>query len=103
MIFTKSKSKLVTVLIHVLAWAVFGMLLFFFQPLSWNITLPYQLWIKQSIIFGLLVITFYLNSEIIVPHFLLKNKTVAYLLIVLGVATIMVLLNGYVDRWLNLP
>jgi two-component sensor histidine kinase len=103
MIFTKSKSKVVTVLIHVLAWAVFGMLLFFYQPISWNITLPYQLWIKQNIIFGLLVIAFYLNSEVIVPHFLLKNKTVAYLLIVVGVTAIMVFLNGYVDLWLKLP
>lgn len=90
-------------LIHVLAWAVFGMLLFFYQPISWNITLPYQLWIKQNIIFGLLVIAFYLNSEVIVPHFLLKNKTVAYLLIVVGVTAIMVFLNGYVDLWLKLP
>jgi len=103
MIFTKSKSKLVTVLIHVLAWAVFGMLLFFFQPLSWNITLPYQLWIKQNIILCLLVITFYLNSELIVPHVLLKNKTVAYLLIIVSVTAITVLLNGYVDQWLRLP
>jgi len=103
MIFTKSKSKVVTVLVHVLAWAVFGILLFFFQPLTWNISLPYQLWIKQNIIFGLLVVTFYLNSELIVPHFLLKNKTVAYLLIVVGVAAIMVFLNGYVDQWLKLP
>ena len=103
MIITKSKSKLVTVLIHVLAWAVFGMLLFFFQPLSLNISLPYEFWIKQSIIFGLLVITFYLNSEIIVPLFLLKNKTVAYLLIAAGVATVIVVLNGYVDQWLKLP
>ena len=90
-------------LIHVLAWAVFGMLLFFFQPLTWNISLPYQLWVKQTIIFGLLVIMFYLNSEIIVPHFLLKNRTVSYLLIVVGLATVIVVLNGYVDEWLNLP
>ena len=103
MIFTKSKSKVVTVLVHVLAWAVFGMLLFFFQPLSWNITLPYQLWIKQNIIFFLLVIAFYLNSEVLVPHFLLKNKTVAYLLLVVGVVAIMVFLNGYVDQLLKLP
>jgi two-component system LytT family sensor kinase len=103
MIFTKSKSKVITVLIHVLAWAVFGMLLFFFQPLTLNISLPYQFWIKQNIIFGLLVITFYLNSEVIVPYFLLKNKTVTYLLIVVGVAIIIVLLSGYVDEWLRLP
>src|SRR6185437_1701172 len=33
----------------------------------------------------------------------LKNKTVAYLLIVVGVTAIMVFLNGYVDLWLKLP
>lgn len=103
MIATKSKSKLVTVLVHVLAWAVFGILLFFFQPLSWNISLPFQLWIKQAFTFGLLVIMFYFNSEVIVPRFLLKNKTVTYLLTVVGVAVVMVLLNGYADEWLNLP
>jgi len=103
MIFTNSKSRLVTVLIHVLAWAVFGMLLFFFQPLTWNVSLPYQLWIKQNIIFALLVATFYFNSEVLVPHFLLKNKTIAYLLIVVGVTTVIVLINGYVDEWLKLP
>ncbi len=103
MIITKSKSKLVTIIIHILTWAVFGMILFFFTPLSWNITVPYQLWIKQNIILVLLVITFYLNSFILVPKLLLKNQTAAYLLVLVTVAVIVVIINKYVDQWLNLP
>jgi len=102
MIVTKSKSKLVTIIIHILVWGVFGMLLFFFTPLSWNITVPYQLWIKQSIIIGLLVIAYYLNSVVLIPQFLLKNRTGIYLLIIVGVVIVIVIINSYVDNQLNL-
>jgi sensor histidine kinase YesM len=101
MIIPKSKSKLVTIVIHILIWGVFGMI-YFFQPLTWNIAVPYQLWIKNSIILGLLVIAFYLNSSVLVPRFLLKNRTSIYFLIIIGVAAIIVLLNSYADGLLNL-
>ncbi|WP_428328687.1 sensor histidine kinase [Mucilaginibacter sp.] len=103
MIVTKSKSKLFTIIIHILIWAVFGMLLFFFTPLSWNITVPYQLWIKQSIAIGMLVVAYYLNSFILVPRFLLKNRTAIYMVSIIIVATVIVALSRYVDEWLNLP
>ena len=101
MIVPKSKSKLITVLIHVLIWAVFGNI-YFFQPLSWNITVPYQLWIKQSLILGLLIAGYYFNSFVLVPRFLLKNRTVIYFAIVVGMAIVIVTLNSNVDGWLNL-
>lgn len=101
MIFTKSKSKLITVIIHVLIWAVFGTI-YFTQPLSWRIAVPYQLWIKNGLILGLLVIAYYLNAIVLVPRFLLKNHTGLYLLIVLGVVGVVVILNSYFDYWLNL-
>jgi hypothetical protein len=101
MIVTKSKSKLVTVLIHILIWLVFG-LMFYTQPLSWNITVPVQLWIKNAIIFSLLVGAYYLNAFVLVPRFLLKNHTGFYLLIIVSIITLAVILNTYVDYWLNL-
>ncbi len=101
MIIPKSKSKLITTLIHILIWGVFG-LIYFFQPINFNIVVPYQLWIKQSILLGLLVIAYYSNSFILVPKFLLKNKTGIYLLIVVCIAAIIVMLNIYVDQWLNI-
>ena len=100
-IIPKSKSKLVTIVIHVLIWAVFG-LIFFFQPLTWRIAVPYQLWVKNGVIFGLLVVAFYLNSLILVPRFLLKNRTGVYLLAAAVAVIIIVILNNYVNYWLNL-
>jgi len=97
----KSKSKLITIVIHLLIWGVFG-LMYFFQPLSWSITVPWQLWIKQSIILGLMVIAFYLNSFLLVPRFLLKNQSSVYFLIIVGIVTVIVVLNVYVDDWLNI-
>jgi len=97
----KSKSKLITIIIHVLIWGVFG-LIYFFQPLNWDIAVPYQLWIKQSIILGSLVIAFYLNSIVLVPRFLLRNNTGLYFLIIAGLVAVVVLLNIYADDWLNI-
>jgi two-component system LytT family sensor kinase len=101
MIITKTKSGVITVMIHILIWGVFGMI-YYFQPINWNIAVPYQLWIKQSIILSLLVIAFYLNLFILVPRLLLKNHTSLYFLVIVCIATIIVLLNNYVDAWLNL-
>jgi two-component sensor histidine kinase len=101
MLVPKSKSKLITTLIHILIWAVFG-LIYFFQPMTFSIAVPYQLWIKQGILLSLLVIAYYSNSFILVPKFLLKNKTGVYLLIVVCIAAAIVLLNIYVDGWLNI-
>src|SRR6185503_6561416 len=97
----KSKSKLVTIVIHILIWAVFG-LVFSLQPLTWHMAVPYQLWVKNSITFGLLVAAFYLNSFVLVPRFLLKNRTGVYLLAALGVIGLIVILNSYVNYWLNI-
>ena len=105
MTFPKSKSKLITIIIHILIWGVFGMI-YFFQPLTWNIAVPYQLWIKQCTILGLVIIVYYLNAFLLVPRFLLRNQTGGYFIIVIGVALFIVLLNRYnsfIDNWLNLP
>ena len=101
MIIPKSKSRLITILIHVLIWVVFGMI-YFFQPLTFNIAVPYQLWIKQCIILGLLVAAYYSNTFILVPQFLLKNNTGVYFIIVISIAVVIVLANIYVDEWLKI-
>jgi two-component system, LytTR family, sensor kinase len=101
MIVPKSKSRLISILIHILIWGVFGMI-YFLPPLTYNIIVPYQLWIKQVIILGLLVIAYYLNSFVLVPKFLLKNNTGVYFIIVISIAGAIVLLNIYSDQWLNI-
>jgi two-component system LytT family sensor kinase len=97
----KSKSTLVTIIIHILIWVVFG-LIYFFQPLTWSIALPYQLWIKQGIILGLVIIAYYVNALVLVPRFLLKDRTGMYILILVVITPLIVLMSNYLDQWLNL-
>jgi two-component system LytT family sensor kinase len=102
MILPKSKSRLITILTHVLIWAVFGWTVVFYQPFLSNIVIPYQFWIKQTLLFAMLVGSYYLNSSILVPKFLLKSHTGYYFLTLLGIAAAIIILNTYLDRLLNL-
>lgn len=102
MIIQKSRSTLVTIIIHILVWGIFGMVLFFFQPLTWNISVPYQFWLKQFIFLSLLVMAYYFNSFVLVPQFLLKNRTAIYFVTITSVAIVIILLNRYGEEWLKL-
>ncbi|AYL94141.1 sensor histidine kinase [Mucilaginibacter celer] len=98
----KSKSNTITVLIHILIWVVFGLLLFFYQPLTWNVDFPYQFWVKQTITFFLLVAGYYFNNRLLVPRFLLHDRTGVYLVTVVAVVAIFLLLNQWADKVLNM-
>ena len=102
MLILRSKSKLITILIHVLVWGVFGLAIFFYQPFLNDIVIPYQFWIKQIIVLGMLVAAFYFNAFVLVPNLLLKNRTQYYFLIIVLLVAAIVLLSGWVDRSLNL-
>jgi hypothetical protein len=102
MIFAKSNSRLITILVHILIWGVFGLAIFFYQPLTWNINVPYQLWIKQALVLGMLVAAYYINSAVLVPRFLLKNHTGYYFLLVVVILFGILFINAYLDQLLNL-
>lgn len=98
----KSKSNTITVLIHILIWVVFGMLLFFYQPLSWNVEFPYQFWVKQTLTFFMLVAAYYFNNKLLVPRFLLHDRTGVYLATVTMVIIVFLALNYWADKALHL-
>jgi hypothetical protein len=99
--FTKSKSGFITVLVHVLIWVVFA-LTYFFQPSALNIPFPWQFWFKQGILLGLLVITYYINSLVLVPKLLLRNHNGFYFLVITGLVVAIVMLDSYVGSLLNI-
>lgn len=94
-------------LIQILIWVMLGLLLMLFQPLSWQaslqITLPTAFWIKQGILFGLLVGIFYLNAWLWVPKLLFHNKISWFILAVVLTALVMMPLMKLIEAWLNLP
>jgi two-component system LytT family sensor kinase len=86
------------VLIHVLMWVVFSLAFFYYQPITSGIGFPGQIWIKQIITLSLLIITFYLNSLVLVPKFLFRNQTVNYFLIVIAIIISTLFIQRWVDR-----
>ncbi|MGY0039060.1 hypothetical protein [Pedobacter sp. NJ-S-72] len=98
----KSRSY-ITILLHILLWILFASILLFYMPLTWNIDVPYQLWIKQGFELVFLIVIFYLNSHILVPKLLLKNNSLGYLLSIVGFAIVGTIMVRYLDNALNLP
>lgn len=102
MIFQKSRSILGNILIQILIWVVLGILLLFYQPFLRNINVPYQFWLKQSIVFIMLISAYYLNSFVLVPRLLLKKKTSLYFLSILAILVVIIFVTGFTDKALNI-
>ncbi len=98
----ESSRKYMPWLIHVLVWALLGSILLLWQPLTWQITIPTQFWVKQGVLFGLLLTIFYINIRIWIPRLLFQNHTVWFIL--LNVATVLLVsfLVQRVEIWVNL-
>lgn len=100
----KSKKSIsVLVLIHVLIWTVIAVVLFIYQPLSWNIAIPVQLWIKQGIVLALLITTYYLNAYLFVPRFLLQNHVRKFFILLILMVGSVIFISNLVDPWLHIP
>ncbi|WP_194777378.1 sensor histidine kinase [Pararhodonellum marinum] len=77
-----SKTNFNTI-IHVLVWVLMGMVLFIISPLSWKVELPSEFWVRQGIIFSLLIAIFYFNINFLVPKYLFTGKIWTFLFIVI--------------------
>ena len=93
----------ISTIIQILLWVLLGMMLLLFHPLSWQVDLPNEFWIKQGVLFCLLVLIFYLNAWVLVPALLFRNKTFLFILALVGIALALMILVQMVDLWLNLP
>jgi two-component system, LytTR family, sensor kinase len=76
---TRAARKYPPFFLHLLGWSFFALFLMW-QPLSWQIIFPGGFWIKQAVLFALLIALFYLNYYFWFPHFLSKNKYFKFIL-----------------------
>lgn len=94
-------------LTQLLIWVLMGVLLLVFQPLYWQtsmqVTFPVQFWVKQGVLFFLLIGVFYLNAWVWVPRLLFYNKISWFLLMVLLTAVALMLLVKMIEIGINLP
>jgi uncharacterized membrane protein len=103
MIFQRSKSTLGNILIQTLIWVVLGTVLLFNQPIGWGIEVPCQFWIKQTLLFIILIVVYYLNAYCLVPEFLLKSRSRIYFLLIALVITVIMMFMSWFDNYLDLP
>jgi len=88
--------------LHALGWLLFGFILLFYIPLTWNIILPSFFWIWQSILLTIMIFLFYFNAKLIVPQTIIKDKISLFLLWIFLVILAMQLLSffytSYTDK-----
>ena len=93
----------ISLLIQILVWVLMAFLLLLFQPLTSEVKLPLQFWIKQAVQFSLWLGAFYLNAWVWVPKLLLPNKIGWFFLAAVGTAIGVVVIIYLVEIGLNLP
>ncbi len=64
----------ITVLTHVTIWSLLGFILLFYPPLSWNISVPRNFWIKQTFNLLIMIGVFYANAWYAAPKLLFDRK-----------------------------
>lgn len=93
----------INILLQLLVWMLFAFILLFYQPMSSNIQLPLEFWIKQTGVLTMLVAVFYVNSKIFVPQLLMKNNNLGFILVILAILIAVGPLFSMLDDALQLP
>src|ERR1700741_4116873 len=78
-----SNSRFLSILMQVLAWLAFAFSFLLYTP-SEIFGVP-EVWEKQLLFTGMLVMGYYFNSEFLIPRLLLKGKGLYYFISVVGV------------------
>ncbi|TZF84712.1 histidine kinase [Pedobacter sp. BS3] len=92
---------IITISVHVLAWALLGFALMFYHPLTWSVKLPSVFWINQLFRLFILVILFYANASVFVPSLVLKNRFFYFALWVLLAIAVTVYLSNLTENLLQ--
>ncbi|GAB3723653.1 histidine kinase [Hymenobacter agri] len=95
--------RYLTPLIHVLVWGLFGLIFLLFQPLTGRLTMPPQFWLKQGLMFGVWVSTFYLTARVTVPRLLFGGRTGWFVLALVGTTVAVLAFSRFLETALNLP
>ena len=95
--------RYLTPFIHVLVWGLFGLTFLLFQPLTGRLILPPQFWLKQGLMFGVWVATFYFTSTVTVPRLLFQGRTGWFVLALVGTTVGVLLFSRFLESVLDLP
>lgn len=95
--------RFLTPLIHMLMWGLFGLTFLLFQPFTGHLTMPPQFWLKQGLMFGVWVATFYFASKVMVPRLLFQGRTGWFILALVGTTVVVLSFSKFLESVLDLP
>jgi len=96
-------QRVITPLIHVLAWGLLALTLLVFLPSAGHVVLPTQYWVKQIVLLLLWVAAFYLTARVSVPRLLLRGHSGWFVLALAGMALAITLAGRALEQVLHLP
>ena len=76
-------------LTHVLLWAFLGFIFIAHIPVTTGLTFPKEYWIKQCVLFPLLIGLYYLNGGVLVPRLLYRQKLAKFILLHIAIITLL--------------
>ncbi len=100
---TFSFQRVLTPLIHVLAWGLLALTLLLFQPMQGRVVLPPQYWVKQGALLLMWISAFYFTTRVSVPRLLLRGRTGWFVLALAVTAGVVVLVGRGLESALHLP
>ncbi len=92
----------VTILVHVFCWLIFAFGVLYYHPFTWDMVLPIQFWIKQSILLAILMGVFYLNFYVLIPVLLIQKQVLAYIGVTIALIVAVTTLNNFINTTFNL-
>jgi two-component sensor histidine kinase len=92
-------KKYITILTHLLLWAFLGFIYIAHIPLSFGFLFPAAYWIKQSLLFLLLIGLYYLNGGVLVPRLLYRQKRVEFIGLHIVIIALLYSLSLLLDNW----
>lgn len=90
-------------IVQVLAWALFGFILFIHPVVTWSIEIPREFWIKQVMLFCLYASVYALNARVLVPRLIVHNQYISYTLVVIAILLLIQLVSRAFDIYTDLP
>jgi two-component system LytT family sensor kinase len=91
--------KIVLLLVHVLAWLIVGYALFYHYAINLKYEPPTQFLLEQTMLFLLMIGLYYLNTLVLIPRLMFRNKQVLYVVILILCCGVQILVSRSIDRW----
>lgn len=96
------KKKYITVLTHILLWACLGFIFIAHIPLTTGLTFPKEYWIKQCVLFPLLIGLYYLNGRVLVPRLLYRQKLAKFILLHIAIIALLCSASILYGEWAHI-